>query len=41
MTVGGKDILINCGDGVVDKYEVERPYQGFQLFCKHAFRGFP
>lgn len=33
MTVGGKDVLINCGDGVVDKYEVEpmRPYQGFQL----------
>lgn len=33
MAVGGKDVLINCGDGVVDKYEVEpmRPYQGFQL----------
>lgn len=28
MTVGGKDVLINCGDGVVDKYEVEpmRPF---------------
>lgn len=35
MKVGRKDVLINYGDGMVDKCEDEpmRPYQAHQLFC--------